>query len=222
MRLLSFIFGGKQQPDTRQAEAAAPNAAKPVTEVNMRAPRDAPFEVVATAGADVEETWRQLRGRPGAIPVLLGDGDSVDQTLETYHHNSQSVERIQEIGLGLDVQQWIEQRLADEPEYYTFDLAASGDAGPVPLFSPAYDILTRRPRPEVFFGLIPVASSWLVPAYLKIGNWNDCPEASVHVAFFRSWFERYGAEVVTVANDVIEFQVARPPRTVAQAAGTRP
>jgi hypothetical protein len=219
MRLFSLIFGGRREPPAESSEVVGPGEAEPCEEIIVRSAQrsDAPFELVTAAGAYAEKTWRELCGRPGVIPVLLGDNDTVDRTLEALSYNSDSFERIQEIGQGLDVRQWIEQRIEDEPEYYTFDMTTSGDAGVSPLFYPAYDVLTRKPRPEVFFGLIPVGSSWLVPAYLKIGGWNDCPDASVHVAFFRSWFERYGAEVVTVANDVVEFHVTRPPRTMEQA-----
>jgi hypothetical protein len=39
----------------------------------------------------------------------------------------------------------------------------------------------------------------------------------VHLAFFRHWHDRYGARVITVTNDIIEFAVTRPPSTPAAA-----
>ena len=39
------------------------------------------------------------------------------------------------------------------------------------------------------------------------------PSASEHSALWRYWEQRYGAKVACIANDVIEFTVARPPQT---------
>ncbi|HEY0683472.1 MAG TPA: DUF4253 domain-containing protein [Steroidobacter sp.] len=115
------------------------------------------------------------------------------------------------------MQGWLAERIEENAEYFEYEEEEAEDVGSIPCFTPALDISTGEPLEEVCFGLIPVESPWLVPAFLKFGGWNDCPEASVHLAFFRRWFEQYGAEVVTVTNDVIEFRVSRPPRTPEEA-----
>ncbi|HEY5758458.1 MAG TPA: DUF4253 domain-containing protein [Steroidobacter sp.] len=181
---------------------------------------NAPFEIVAAPGSEVEDTWRTLRQRPGIVPVLLGERREADEAIQRMKESSQTFEEIKAAGLALDVERWIQQELKGDPD--RFDLQEDDedeDAGDnaLPCFTPAYDIRTGEPLKEICFGLIPGESSWLVPAFLKIGGWNDCPHAEVHVAFFRRWFDRYGAEVVTVSDDVIEFHVSRPPRTPEEA-----
>jgi hypothetical protein len=39
----------------------------------------------------------------------------------------------------------------------------------------------------------------------------------VHVAFLKRWHEAWGAEVVGIAGDVVEMEVARPPKDRAAA-----
>lgn len=65
--------------------------------------------------------------------------------------------------------------------------------------------------PLFYLGLVPTPLSWQVPAFLKIGNWNEYPQVQEHVALHKYWHEKYGAEVVTITHDIIEMQVARPP-----------
>src|SRR5437762_757052 len=73
------------------------------------------------------------------------------------------------------------------------------------------DLMTRGPRPRLHVGLVSTPFAWQTPAYLRYGAWNACPSAAEHVALFRYWGERYGAEVVGMAGDVVEMKVARPP-----------
>ncbi len=37
------------------------------------------------------------------------------------------------------------------------------------------------------------------------------------MAFFKSWFERYGAVVTAIGPDTVEFSVANPPKTMEEA-----
>ncbi|BAZ14953.1 hypothetical protein NIES4071_68230 [Calothrix sp. NIES-4071] len=69
---------------------------------------------------------------------------------------------------------------------------------------------------EVVIALVPTTASWQVPAFLKFGNWNDCPQSEVHVALMKHWYELYGAEVVGISNDVVEMQVKNPPKDMAE------
>lgn len=68
-------------------------------------------------------------------------------------------------------------------------------------------------KEPILFGLIPVEHPWQIPAYLHLGGWNENPPSEVHVAVMKYWFERYGARPFVIANDVYEFDVARPPQT---------
>jgi hypothetical protein len=68
-------------------------------------------------------------------------------------------------------------------------------------------------KDRVVVALLPVTQSHEVPGYLLYGNWNACPPAEYHVAALRSWFDRYGAEIVGVTNDTLNIRVARKPGT---------
>ena len=73
------------------------------------------------------------------------------------------------------------------------------------------EILSKKPHPSVILAKIPTPRAFEVPAYLKFGGWNSCPEPSAHVAVWRRWQESYGAEILCLSGDVIEATVARPP-----------
>lgn len=211
--LLASLSGAnsKQSPGALPPQPSPPHSSGAPKKGAESVPLSAPFEVIRIPGADAPGTWDALRKRPQIAPVLLGDRDSAGRVLETMLSNRHTFESIRDIGLRLDVDEWIAECLREEPERFEVDEAQTGPADRIPAFTPAYDLRTRKPYPEVFFGLIPVETPWLVPAYLKVGGWNDCPDGAVQLAFFRRWFERYGAVVTTVADDVIEFNVARPP-----------
>ena len=65
----------------------------------------------------------------------------------------------------------------------------------------------------VIIGLIPTPEPWQTPAFTAFGEWNDCPPSHVHVAMHKRWHERFGSDIVTIAGDVVECTVARPPTT---------
>lgn len=174
-----------------------------------------PFELIMVHGSEVENTWNALRTRPGVVPVLLGDRAMADEAIERLKHSAETFDEIKAAGLAYDLSGWIAERMRENEDFLSADdEEEAGEVGPIPCFTPAFNIRTGAPLEETYFGLIPVESPWLVPAFLQFGGWNDCPEASVHLAFFRRWFDQYGAEVVTVAGDIIEFRVSRPPRTL--------
>ena len=62
-------------------------------------------------------------------------------------------------------------------------------------------------------GLFPTTKCREVPAWLKYGNWNACPEAEGHVLLWHHWYQQFGAEPVALAADTLEFGVQRPPTT---------
>ena len=56
-----------------------------------------------------------------------------------------------------------------------------------------------------------VEASWQLPAVLRYGSWNDCPEAEVHWRVHREWQDAYGAEIASIPGDVVECIVEHPP-----------
>jgi hypothetical protein len=77
------------------------------------------------------------------------------------------------------------------------------------LFVPR-DVLSDSFWPAVIIALLPAHDAAEAAAHLRFGGWNQCPKADVHVAFARLWRDRYGAQLVSLTKDVVEFKVARP------------
>lgn len=42
-----------------------------------------------------------------------------------------------------------------------------------------------------------------------MGNWNECPSTSEHMAISRYWYEKFGAVPVTITHDVLEYKVEK-------------
>ena len=63
---------------------------------------------------------------------------------------------------------------------------------------------------ELYLVEIPVKEPWQVFAYIPIGNWNECPKAEDHMAIAKYWYEKYGACIAYISNDVIEYYLSSP------------
>jgi hypothetical protein len=77
---------------------------------------------------------------------------------------------------------------------------------------------SEEPFDQVEIALVPARAPWEVFAYWPFGGWNEVPHPDKVLAMMRHWYERHGAEVVSVAGATIEMYVPRPPRTRAAAA----
>ena len=178
---------------------------------------DAPFKIVGVPGSQALERLKELRQQGSGYPVLMGDQKQVETVLEIMQSNETSFDQIIQQSAGLDLENWKSTLVNSDPDYY------HAQKGTWPLIHKPNnavtgfrDVLTQKPYATVYIGIIPVKHSWEVPAYLKMGAWNDCPEAQVHTALFKKWEEQYGAKVVTV-GDIVEFEVEKPPQTKAEA-----
>lgn len=121
-------------------------------------------------------------------------------------------------GLTLDVRAFFAERAAQreaaDPVTLTMDPAvlAWADREPQFAFSSRHTVI----------GLIQANHGYEVPGLLSWrGAVNYDLDGAHHVAVLRSWQERFGADLVTLAVDQVEMLVARPPRdpaTIAQVA----
>lgn len=71
--------------------------------------------------------------------------------------------------------------------------------------------------PQVAIMRIPTTESHTIPVYLDWGSWNDVPSPLEIVAVSRYWGERYGARLIAIGSDKLEFTVARKPAGHAEA-----
>src|SRR5262249_43026296 len=90
---------------------------------------------------------------------------------------------------------------------------ADPDTGPSVLL----DLRTGRPLPKIHIALIPTDDWTTIPAHLRWGGWNACPDPEYHVAALRSWRDRFGAELVGIGSDIMDLHINNPPQTRGEA-----
>jgi hypothetical protein len=180
-----------------------------------------PFPIEACRGEEALLRLARLREqgrRDGFTALVIGDDDDVESLAELPQFNEITPEEYLRLAESIDVAAWFEERRSEEPEEFEVGLGEWPTNPKLPRSIVAHaDIMTGRPKPRVYLTRLPTAQSWKVPALLRLGNWNECPEAQDHVALARSWHERFGAEIVAVTRDTVEFEVARPPKSRAEA-----
>lgn len=57
---------------------------------------------------------------------------------------------------------------------------------------------------------MPIKEPWQVFVYIPLGGWNECPSADEHLAIAKYWYKKYGAKVVHITHDLMEFQLPKP------------
>jgi hypothetical protein len=189
---------------------------------------DRPVRGVAVPGDAAVECWRAARrlvAKTKHWPLLVGNSDELARVAESLEFTDESAEQILEVARDIHADKWMQKRIEEYRRDYAgfgekFELPRGswpGESAGMEHFTIPTDILNGEPLAEVWLLFVPAERSWEVPAFLKYGNWNECPEAAVHVAMFRHWNEHYGAEVVGMSGDVVEMSVGRPPGDKASA-----
>ncbi len=67
--------------------------------------------------------------------------------------------------------------------------------------------------PLIYLALVPTRHGWQVPAYLRLGGWNEAPKFAEHTAVLKRWSQRFGADVLAMQHDTVELLMRRPPTT---------
>jgi hypothetical protein len=189
-----------------------------------------PYEIVETDGQSALALWEELKNAGRGAPVVLGD------ELENLLFPFDPIERaqlkpIEEIlaeAAAIDFPDDLFKLRRDEhaaavayfkntaspAEFADEDHDAPLGEWPTEAssslgLSVAYDILTGKPRSKVHIALIPTEDPTAIPAYMRWGNWNECPPAAYHVAAPRAWRDLYGAELIGLGPDTINLRVSR-------------
>jgi hypothetical protein len=178
---------------------------------------DFPCEVIKVAGKEALAKYQELKNRTDVMPVILGDKEEIESSLESIAYIEASFSELLQKAETINAEEWFEKRQAQDPEYFDTAPGEWEDLEPADQITVHLDILTGQPKPEVYIALVPVVKPWMIPAFLKTGSWNDCPNPEEHAAIFKYWDEKYGIEVVGVTMDVIELAVKNPPTTKEQA-----
>jgi hypothetical protein len=164
----------------------------------------------------VLESRRAAYPTTGEFPFLIGGAEELDRVQEAAEFNNQSPEDIVRGSLEVDLKHWLAQRRGEAEEYGFSERDVLGEwpgevleKGAVSLHK---DIVSGKLRSEAYLGIATVDHPWQLPAVLKYGGWNECPDAEVHCAFHRKWHADFGAEITGMSGDVIECAVNNPPR----------
>lgn len=195
--------------------------------------------VLFSQGSQAIQLWRRLRELASETehwPVLVGG----EKDLEALREQVQSsdfgaTKEIIDRALAIDGIQWFNQaheELIDEllefgGQLYSDSAEESlggreafrgiprgpwlAEPSPCHGFSIPTDVVAGEPLPRVNLALVPTTLCWHVPAFLRFGAWNECPQPEEHVALMRLWQQCWDAEVVGITRDVVEMWVGSPP-----------
>lgn len=175
-----------------------------------------PYPIIRVPGSKALETLSELRTAGTGVPVILGSNETFERLVEAMEMNQdESVEALIASAREIDIHEWLRERAAAEPDYYEMEASEWPEDPPPPTTSliAHCDILTEQPYDEVVITTIPAEESWMVPCYLRIGGWNECPRAEEHAALFKHWYQQHGATVACITDDIIELTVERPADT---------
>ena len=175
---------------------------------------DFPYPLTTVHGAKAEAELKRLMiagKHEGFSPVILGDADELARVAENMSFNETPTEQILAAAEKISPHHWLRAKAAefqdDEPDDEDTDTEPTGsDRLTVP-----FHVLTGKPHNQIFITRIPTVHSWQIPAFLKAGGWNECPEAEAQVAISRYWHQTYGAELACLSGDIAEYLVSRPP-----------
>jgi hypothetical protein len=176
---------------------------------------DFPFELIAVTGKEAVATCLKLREESADVmPVMIGNFESVTALNENYLDRVGSPNEIIAESRKFQPFDFFESRAADDPDLYR-----DVDRGDWPSQSPPKVRLLAHcdedevPRERVFLAKVPAGALFELPAHIRFGGWNECPEPEVQVALHRAWYERYGAKIISLTNDAVDCVVENPPTT---------
>lgn len=175
---------------------------------------DLPVETVVVPGKNALRERERLAERPGVSAVIMGEAEDVSLLRELLDEPGESPYQVLARAASLDVEAWLRERASGDEEYFQPARVPWPDgAAAKSELSLHIGVLTRRPKSQVIIGLFPTGNPWEVPAYVRHGGWNECPEAHVQVALHKRWHDAYGARIACMSSDIIECTVERPPAT---------
>ena len=182
-----------------------------------------PFEIVMTSGDKALGRWEELKRAKRGTPVILGDG--IPNTFDPEAHLEFALRPVEEILAAAATIRFPEDLLSlrrqeeslipeDEHEELQPEEGEWPEEAPAsPGLSVTYDVLTGQPHRQIPIALIPTDDPTTIPAYLRWGGFNACPNPEYHVAALRHWRDRYGAELVGLDMGTLNVRVARRPET---------
>jgi hypothetical protein len=187
------------------------------------------------SGEEAFERFEELLRAGKGAPVILGDDRDLAMIAEIMtlsRKRGVTVESILSKVAGVPFPQtmraetaaWVERQKKEDPDWPEEE--NEPQMGEWPAEPPRitateprvpFNATTYMPHERVHIALIPTTDRTEIPAYLHWGGWNACPEPHHHVAAARHWRDTYGAELVSMSHDIVEFRVTRRPKDRAEA-----
>lgn len=174
------------------------------------------LEIAGAQAIELLELKRESYRSSGEYPFLIGDEDTLLCLQAIANFEGRAPSEIVQRSLSLDLANWMSTR-REEQELYSFDAEQVLGSWPDQTAAPGAislhrDEATNKTKPKVQMGFAQIDQPWHLPAMLRFGNWNDCPDAVVHCAFFARWQRLFGAEIAAASSDTLECIVNRPPQ----------
>lgn len=176
-----------------------------------------PFEIVRADLAEKRLLEKRIAEKGVSVPLILGDLPNAKRMTECWS-SSFDLDSQLKLATDLDVLGWFAQAREEEAEYYDAEQEnLVHPKGAAPMTSLCGGCLSQPERTDLLIASIPTTDPTTAPLHLRFGDWNACPSPHVHTALARYWRDRYGAELATIAGDIMEFTVERPPSTESEA-----
>lgn len=176
------------------------------------------FSTIEIPGEEAVARLMELRAEfpsTGHYPFLIGDAEEFSRLDETARFDSRSPAEIIEASMQVDMDSWMKHRRleAEEAELSMAEILGEWpgtitEKGSICLH---LDLLSGKPKPSILLGTVATDQPWKLPAYLKYGNWNECPPPEIQCAFHRRWQALYGSQITGMSSDIVECIVLNPP-----------
>lgn len=174
----------------------------------------------------VNQAYRkaQERGRQeGFVPILVQSDDTLAEWLGILDDESYSRESVLQQDRQ-DAGEILKQRYEDCMEIYEDssvdretwenerdnELMGRMEGGEQLDILTSFVSFTGNGIVETILFEIPVENPWEVVAWMPVGGWNECPEASEMMEVCRYWYEKYGAVPAAFSHDTMEFVLDKP------------
>jgi len=144
--------------------------------------------------------------------VLLGGLHDVEKHSMAFGTLATPPEEIVPLAATFEVSEWASAEAKDNVRK---DLGIS--LGRWPTGKPEQSLNVPPSRTEALLGgdtcavILPTNNSWSAPAYIPLGDLDQCPAPYIHVALAKRWYEQFGAEIVAITSYTIELKVSNPP-----------
>lgn len=173
-----------------------------------------PFALEVAPGKTALARLEELRS-PDFCPVILGDADSLLARHARLQSDSYTVTDIQQRVASIGTPEWwfTARAHALEEQFEAIVGDWPEDVAPHNTVHAVLDPETGAPMHDVFLTRLPTRHSWDAPVLLRFGGWDDSPFPEEHAAIAHAWHEQYGADIIAVTQDTLEFAVANPPTT---------